>query len=133
MKKKIVALALCMMLMTNAVYADKLTELNNEKKAKTSDLNESKSNLNKLKDAKNATTAPIIPKNIPSTTSGAEITKLDAPIFFLIAISFLLAYTVNLIVLEIFIIEIITNIATTIDPAYFTILDAFEIFAIKSL
>lgn len=34
MKKKIVALALCMMLMTNAVYADKLTELNNEKKQK---------------------------------------------------------------------------------------------------
>ena len=49
MKKKIVALALCMMLMTNAVYADKLTELNNEKKAKTSDLNESKSNLNQFK------------------------------------------------------------------------------------
>ncbi|MDU7925658.1 MAG: peptidase M23, partial [Finegoldia magna] len=54
MKKKIVALVLCMMLMTNAVYADKLTELNNEKKAKTSDLNESKSNLNKLKDDKDA-------------------------------------------------------------------------------
>lgn len=34
MKKKIVALTLCMMLMTNAVYADKLTELNNEKKQK---------------------------------------------------------------------------------------------------
>ena len=52
MKKKIVALALCMMLMTNAVYADKLSDLNNQKKAKTSDLKESKSDLNKLKNKK---------------------------------------------------------------------------------
>lgn len=54
MKKKIVALALCMMIMTNAVYADKLSDLNNQKKAKTSDLKESKSDLNKLKNKKDA-------------------------------------------------------------------------------
>ncbi|MDU2546290.1 MAG: peptidase M23, partial [Finegoldia magna] len=73
MKKKIVALALCMMLMTNAVYADKLTELNNEKKAKTSDLNESKSNLNKLKDDKNAEMEKLKNINLKLTQTQSEL------------------------------------------------------------
>lgn len=73
MKKKIVALALCMMLMTNAVYADKLTELNNEKKAKTSDLNESKSNLNKLKDNKDAEMEKLKNINLKLTQTQSEL------------------------------------------------------------
>ena len=73
MKKKIVALALCMMLMTNAVYADKLTELNNEKKAKTSDLNESKSNLNKLKDDKDAELEKLKNINLKLTQTQSEL------------------------------------------------------------
>ena len=73
MKKKIVALALCMMLMTNAVYADKLTELNNEKKAKTSDLNESKSNLNKLKDDKNDELEKLKNINLKLTQTQSEL------------------------------------------------------------
>ena len=73
MKKKIVALALCMMLMTNAVYADKLTELNNEKKARTSDLNESKSNLNKLKDDKNAEMEKLKNINLKLTQTQSEL------------------------------------------------------------
>lgn len=73
MKKKIVALALCMMLMTNAVYADKLTELNNEKKSKTSDLNESKSNLNKLKDNKDAEMEKLKNINLKLTQTQSEL------------------------------------------------------------
>ena len=73
MKKKIVALALCMMLLTNAVYADKLTELNNEKKVKTSDLNESKSNLNKLKDNKDAEMEKLKNINLKLTQTQSEL------------------------------------------------------------
>ncbi len=73
MKKKIIALAMCVMLASNVVYADKLSDLNNQKKTKQSDLSESKANLNQLKDKKSAELEKLKEVNLKLTKTEAEL------------------------------------------------------------